>query len=166
MRWAVAVAVIGVALVGACGENQTLVAARHSAYNADRGVVIATIVAYLDERYETPRAVEDSNARPEVDPVAGTISTPWHLVRSNEQRSRKGPEPLQLVTGSYVRFDIAVVDGPPWRVHVVGHAGQMIEGARLMSDAPDDVDWLVLETNGVVADIYRRLEPYAVPVEK
>lgn len=155
---------ISVALTGSCGESQTLTAARHSAYNADKALVMREIVAYLDEHYARRPAIEEPEARPDVDAAAGTISTPWHLLGSNERRDLKQP-PLQVVLADYIRFDIAVVDGPPWRVHVVSHAGQMMAGARVMAEIPGDQQEFVTETNRVTADIYRRLQQYAVPVE-
>jgi hypothetical protein len=94
----------------------------------------------------------------EQDESAGTISTAWRLVGT-----RKAP----MLVGQYIRFDIRITGGPPWRIQVVGHGGEMMDGARLMSEldgAADDMAWIVAGTNRMIVDIHKRLAPYAVQV--
>jgi len=152
--------VIGVALIGACGENATLVAARHSAYNADRGVLMDEIIAYLDQHEFRDRGWATRFPRDdfEVDRQAGTISTAWHLVNAADPK-------MSFPKSDFIRLDITIADGPPWRVRVVSHGGQLMMGAELVSEIAGDEQWLTTATNKVIAEIHRRLERYAVHVD-
>jgi hypothetical protein len=141
--------VIGVALTGACGANQTLTAARHSAYNTDRSVVLREVAAYLRERERGAATVDDA---------AGTISTEWHEVRPET------PGFDEHAGRAFVRTDVVIAGGPPWRLTIRSH-GQRFDNA-VPSNVADDTSWVVSESDRILSGIHRRLERYAVPVEE
>ena len=155
-----------------CATSKKDVAhARSSVYDADFAVVYSAALAAVRDKYPTS----------DEDPVKGTIRTAWHQVAA----SRPGEDPTQVVardpsgvTGSgggftgatgtalertFVRFDVSVLGGRPWRVKVVGRASKWEPGNAVPvelrgADAPA---WLEGRTDSLVVAIHERLASYA-----
>ena len=74
--------------------------------------------------------------------------------------------PTRLAYKKYfVRFDVAVLGGRPWRVKVVGHASSWDPGAAMPSElkGADKPHWLEPRTEALQIAIYKRIARYAVP---
>jgi hypothetical protein len=68
----------------------------------------------------------------------------------------------------FVRFDVSVIGGRPWRVRVMGHAAEWDPGAALPTELKGIAKppWLGPRTDSLQRDIYKRLVAYAVPVKE
>jgi hypothetical protein len=68
----------------------------------------------------------------------------------------------------FIRFDISVIGGRPWRVKVVGHAAEWDPGnampteLRGMAKPP----WLDGRTEALQVSIYRKMKTYAIPMKE
>jgi hypothetical protein len=65
----------------------------------------------------------------------------------------------------FIRFDIAVLGGRPWRVKVVGHASSWDPGAAMPTElhGADKPHWLDGRTEALQIAIYKKVAKYAVP---
>jgi hypothetical protein len=65
----------------------------------------------------------------------------------------------------YIRFDVAVLGGRPWRVKVVGHASSWDPGAAMPTElhGADKPHWLDGRTEALQIAIWKRIKRYAVP---
>jgi hypothetical protein len=75
--------------------------------------------------------------------------------------------PTRLAYKKYfVRFDVAVLGGRPWRVKVVGHASAWDPGAALPTEmkGADKPHWLEGRTESLQIAIYKRIAKYAIPM--
>lgn len=121
----------------------------------------------------------------EEDPVQGVIKTSWHQVKftdpgaddpkSQQVRDRAmgagaaspggalGYSPSLARRLNFIRFDISVVGGRPWRVRVVGKAAQMEPGNALPTElkGASAPHWLAGRTDAMVIAIHRRLKRHA-----
>ena len=68
----------------------------------------------------------------------------------------------------FIRFDVRVDGGRPWRVKVVGHASEWEPGAALPVElrGPSKPHWLEGRTDALTLAIYKRIKPYAVPMKE
>jgi hypothetical protein len=68
----------------------------------------------------------------------------------------------------YIRFDVAVVGGRPWRVKVVGHASSWDPGAAMPTELHGVAKpaWLEPRTDAVQVAIYKRIRQFAVPMKE
>lgn len=150
--------------------------ARASVYDADFAIVYSATVEAIRELYPS----FDEN------PVTGIIKTAWHQVKysdpgADDPKSSQiadramgagnsspggalGYNPSLARKLNFIRFDVNVGGGRPWRVRVVGHASQMVPGNALPvelrgADAPH---WLAGRTDAVIVAIHRRLKKYAI----
>jgi hypothetical protein len=66
----------------------------------------------------------------------------------------------------FIRFDISVAGGRPWRLKVVGHAAEWEPGAALPTElhGPARPSWLEGRTDALVYAIYQKIKKYAVPM--
>ena len=139
MNRVVAVSAVALALsvgcAGCAASDKDVHEARTSGYSTDFAIVYSEALTVVTKLY--PHLVENASA--------GTIRTKWHpiRIRDNEQESQGGvvgdrTNPAE--TGApeqssgafrttrlgaknyYIRFDVAVVGGNPWRIKVEGHA--------------------------------------------
>jgi hypothetical protein len=163
-----------------CGSTKAEVkAAKRSLYDADFAVVFAAVL-------ESARALYPSL---EDNPGAGTIKTAWHQVQyantqdelANQRTLAQGQGlatspalagtsmPTRLAYKRFfVRFDIAVLGGRPWRLKVTGHASEWEPGNAVPSElrGPARPPWLDGRTDALIAAIYKRIKPYAVPMKE
>lgn len=150
--------------------------ARRSVYDADFALVYSAAVEAVRELYPS---FEDN-------PTTGVIKTSWHQVKysdpgaddpkSNQVRDRAvgagdaspsgsqlGYTPSLARKINFIRFDVTVAGGRPWRVRVLGSASQMEPGNAVPSplkgaNAPH---WLNGRTDALTVAIYRKLKRYA-----
>lgn len=166
------------ALVAACGVNKKEVAeARASVYDADFAVVYSAVVAAVRELYP----------RYEDDPGRGVVKTAWHQVKytdpgaddpksvqARDQTAGVGAASPNAGLGynpslarriNFIRFDVYVGGGRPWRVRVVGTASQQEPGNALPTPLSGAAKphWLPGRTDALVVAIHRRLKTYARP---
>src|SRR5690606_19392522 len=118
-----------------------------------------------------PTVVEDARV--------GHIATPWHPI--NVQQGTDDQQiPVQHTAGSqpsafqtttalrkvyFIRFDVRVVGGNPWRVRVEGYASSWKAGEIPTPLKGAEIPpWLEGRVNALEVAIYRRLKQYAVPL--
>lgn len=153
--------------------------ARRAIYDADFAVVYGAALDVTSGLY--PQLAED--------PTKGRISTAWHEVRySNNtddpraqqiqssavadptQSNASSQQPLGSVAQSFkryfIRFDVTVAGGRPWRIRVVGHASEWEPGNAIPSElrGPATPHWLPGRTEALTVAIYKRLKQYAIVV--
>ncbi len=141
--------------------------AKTSGYKTDFAVVYSETLAAVRELY--PNITEDARV--------GTIKTAWHPVRIAEGQDEQqqnptsqqstGPTGFQATTALkkayFVRFDIHVVGGRPWRVRVHALASSWKLGEQPMPLRGADIPaWLEPRKEALEVAIHRRLKQYAV----
>lgn len=164
--------VVAVAAALGCTSKKEIRAAKSSAYDADFAIVFSEALAAVRELYPE---LEDDAAK-------GAIRTAWHQVqfstgqddpRSIQQRDRQtanagvfsgGPQFKRV----FIRFDVTVTGGRPWRVRVSGKASEWEPGNAQPTElrgaaAPS---WLAGRRDALIVAIHRRLKKYAVTVEE
>jgi hypothetical protein len=94
-----------------------------------------------------------NGASPMMNPVPGGTA----LQRNNTTQS--------LTQKYFIRFDVSIVGGRPWRVHVKGHAAEWVPGNAIPSElhGANTPHWLQGRTDELTLAIYERLKAYAKP---
>jgi hypothetical protein len=171
------------ALGAGCGgsNKRDVKAARSSVYNADFAVVFGAALEATRELYPS---LDDS-------PGAGMIKTAWHQVQyantqddlanqrtiAQGQGVGRGMSPALAGTGMptrlaykryFIRFDVSVVGGRPWRLKVVGHASEWEPGNAMPTElhGPARPPWLEGRTDSLTVAIYKRIKAYAIPAKE
>jgi len=174
------IAVAALLLLAACGNKRDLRSAKQSIYDADFAVVYN----------ESMQAVSGLYPRFDEDPASGIIKTAWHQVTYSNGGSEDaastltptqptggqagvvGPTQMPGTTNSnqlykryFIRFDVAVVGGRPWRVRITGHASEWSPGNAIAAELRGAAipHWLAGRTDELTVAIYRRLKAYARP---
>ena len=174
--------------VAACGSKKEIEGAKHSLYDTDFAVVYSAALEATRELYPN---LDDAPGR-------GRISTSWHQVtyasntddlanqqtvanangigqNSAAQQSQGNPGasqagmPTRLAYKRYfIRFDISVAGGRPWRVKVIGHASEWEPGAALPTElhGPAKPSWLEPRTEALQVSIYKRIKNFAIPMKE
>lgn len=170
---------LSIALATGCAAHKKEVdTAKKSLYDADFTVVYS---AALDATRETYPNIEDAPGR-------GAIKTAWHQVTyANNQDDMTNPQTLANAQGVnprsagaasagmptrlaykryFIRFDISVAGGRPWRLKVIGHAAEWEPGAALPTElhGPARPSWLDGRTDALVFAIYQKIKSFAVPM--
>lgn len=178
---AVAISSLVVAALASCGVNKKEVEkAKTSVYDAEFAIVFSAAVAAIRELY--PRVEEDART--------GVIKTAWHQVKFNDPgaddpksvRSRDqtagvgaaspggalGHNPSLARRVNFIRFDVHVAGGRPWRVRVIGTASQLEPGNALPTElrGANKPHWLPGRVDALTVAIHRRLSKYAQPAPK
>lgn len=126
-------------------------------------------------------------------PSNGTIKTAWHQVSyANNQddlaNQRTVAQGQGLAPGStttaaqsaagmptrlaykrhFIRFDISVIGGRPWRVKVIGHAAEWDPGNAMPTELRGMArpPWLDGRIEAMQVAIYRKIKSYAVPMKE
>ena len=140
---AAALAAIALATAGCGATHKEAVDARSSLYDADFALVYSAAVASVRALYPDFKD----------DPTAGKISTVWHQVKysdpgADDPKSQQvsdrangvnatgaagqyGAGPSAARRTNFIRFDVTVTGGRPWRVRVRGAASQLVPGNAL-----------------------------------
>jgi hypothetical protein len=158
-------------VLAACGGSDVEIhEAKTSGYQTDFAIVYS----------QTLEAVRDLYPTLDDDPRIGAIKTAWHPIKiqqgqqdsstPNQQTSNTNQafqQTVNLREHFFVRFDIAVVGGKPWRVRVDGYASSWKAGDALPAvlKGPAIPPWLKGRTEALQLAIYRRLKKYAVKLK-
>lgn len=162
-------------------SKKEIEAAKHSLFDTDFAVVYGAALEATREAYPN---LEDAPGR-------GSIKTAWHQVSyannqddlANQQTVANaqgigGPTsanqaaagmPTRLAYKRYfVRFDVSVAGGRPWRLKVVGHAAEWEPGAALPTELHGVArpSWLEGRTDALLYAIYKRVKAYAIPMKE
>jgi hypothetical protein len=168
-------------LSSACGNKKEVAYAKRSVYDADFSIVYS---AALDVTRDLYPQLNDA-------PGPGKISTAWHQVQygnnqddlSNQrtlaagqgvqsgvgQGARMAGVPTRLAYKRYfIRFDVSVIGGRPWKVKVVGHASEWDPGAAMPSElkGAQRPSWLDGRIDALTVAIYKRLKKVAVQMKE
>jgi len=181
--------VVGVfAATTACSSNKKDVEhARHSVYDVDFAIVYQTALEVTRDHY--PQLNDN--------PGPGKISTAWHQVSyannqddlSNQRTLSQSQGAMATQPGSstpnstgsmagmptrlaykryFVRFDVSVLGGRPWRVKVTGHASEWDPGAAMPTEmrGAQRPAWLDGRIESLQVAIYKRLRNFAIPMKE
>ena len=167
----------------ACGNKADVQRAKRSLYDTDFAIVYSKVLEATREIYPS---VDDN-------PGTGAIKTVWHPVpyggntqddlSGNRSLSTSGANmpmansPAAAQAGMptrlhfkkfFIRFDVTVLGGRPWRVKVIGHASEWEPGAALPVEltGPAKPSWLDPRTDALTLAIYKKLKPYAIPMKE
>jgi hypothetical protein len=166
-------------LASACGNKKEVEHAKHSLYDTDFAIVYS---AALDVTRNLYPQLNDN-------PGPGKISTAWHQVQfannqddlanqrtlAQGQGVQQGAGAAAAMTGVptrlaykryFIRFDVSVIGGRPWRVKVVGHASEWDPGAAMPSElrGAQRPAWLDGRIDSLTVSIYNRIKHFAVPM--
>lgn len=160
----------------ACGGKGEVKEARRSLYDTDFAVVYGTTLDVVRELY--PNLAED--------PTKGKIATAWKQVQyantgAEDQKSIQTQDralgydpnsnnnnltaPNSLAYKRYfIRFDVTVAGGRPWRIRVVGHASEWEPGNAMPSEMKGAATphWLPGRTEALVVAIHKKLKRFAI----
>lgn len=165
--------------VGACKNKQEIHSAKNSVYDADFAIVFSAAVEATRSLY----ANLDDN------PGSGLIKTAWHQVSyASNQDDLANPRTVSQTPGMtgagltpgaaagtptrlaykrhFIRFEVSVVGGRPWRVKVVGQAAEWDPGNALPTPLRGAAKppWLDGRTEALQVAIYRKIRAYARPM--
>jgi hypothetical protein len=172
-----------IAVLATCDHQRKETAlAKHSLYDTDFAQVYSAALSATRQLYPN---LDDH-------PGPGKIGTAWHQVQlaattedlSNQatvaasasagtssgsatQANANIGAPTRLATKRFfIRFDVTVLGGRPWRVKVTGHAAEWEPGAAMPNELRgfSRPSWLTPRTEALQRAIYASLRPYAVPV--
>jgi hypothetical protein len=166
--------------VGCPASKRDIESARRSLYDADFAVLYAAALEATRENYPN---LQDAPGR-------GSIKTAWHQVTYGQnQDDLANPRTLAQAQGVntsstgqtaagmptrlaykrfFIRFDVTIAGGRPWRLKVVGHASEWEPGAALPTELHGIArpSWLEGRTDALLFAIYKRIKPYAVPMKE
>ena len=173
--------------IAACSNKKEVKAAKSSLYDIDFAIVYSAALGVTRELYSN---LDDN-------PGSGQIRTAWHQVQyanntddlSNPTTVAQGQgmststNPGQTVSPGaaaagmptrlaykryFVRFDVTVAGGRPWRVKVVGHAAEWDPGNAMPTELRGIArpPWLDGRIEALQVAIYRRIKPYAIPAKE
>ncbi len=176
-------AVIGFGIsLGGCTNKKEIHSAKHSLFDTDFAIVFSTALEVTRAAYSN---LDDF-------PATGMIKTAWHQVSyANNQDDLSNQRTVAQSQGlpaggtsqgaaaagmptrlaykrQFVRFDISVVGGRPWRVKVIGRAAEWDPGnampteLRGMAKPP----WLDGRTEALQLAIFRKMKQFAVPMKE
>lgn len=164
-------------------SKKEIEAAKHSLYDTDFAVLYGAALEVTRHSYPN---LEEAPGR-------GAIKTAWHQVSyANNQDDLANPQTLanaQGINGStqsgtnqaaagmptrlsykrfFVRFDVSVAGGRPWRLKVVGHAAEWEPGAALPTElhGPARPQWLESRTDALLFAIHKRVKAFAIPMKE
>ena len=166
--------------LSACSNKKEVESAKRSLYDTEFAVVFSAALSATRDLYPT---INDA-------PGPGKISTAWHQVSyannqddlgnqrtlAQQQGVTPGASTSQQMAGVptrlaykryFIRFDVQVIGGRPWRVKVIGHASEWEPGNALPTEmkGAQRPAWLDGRTEALQVAIYRRIKNFAVPMK-
>ena len=179
-----------VAALAACGgTKKEIQTAKHSLYDADFATVFTAALDATRELYpnlnDSPgpgkiatawhqvvfgNTADDSDMQTSMT-VPGAIGNPaigGSPTGAVSPAAGTAGMPTQLVSKRYfVRFEISVIGGRPWKVKVVGHASEWDPGAAMPVEmhGANRPAWLDPRIEQLEVAIYRRIKKYARPMK-
>ncbi|MEO8701091.1 MAG: hypothetical protein ABI867_13665 [Kofleriaceae bacterium] len=172
--------IIVVVAATACGNKAEVARAKRSVYDTDFAVVYQAVLESTRELY--PNITDH--------PGAGAIKTAWHQVSyannqddmtgnrslSTSGTNNIGTSPAAGAAGMptrlaykrfFIRFDLLVAGGRPWRVRVVGHASEWDPGAAMPVElvGPARPPWLDGRIDALTVAIYKKMKKVAVAMK-
>jgi hypothetical protein len=166
-------AAAAVCATGCPASKKQIATARQSVYDTDFSVVFS---AALDATRDVYPNLDDAPGR-------GVIKTAWHQVSyANNQDDLANPKTVAQTQGVsagaaaagmptrlaykryFIRFDVTVAGGRPWRLKVIGHAAEWEPGAAMPTELHGVArpSWLEGRTDALLFAIYKRLKSYAI----
>lgn len=167
-----ALAIFAAAACAACVTKKEVERAKTSSYDTEFAIAFEAAAAATREQY--PNLTEA--------PQKGLITTAWHQVYlagdatdpTGAQASSRAPggthTPATELPGDsalkryFIRFDVSVAGGRPWRIRVVGRAAQWDSGNAVPTELRGATRprWLEARTESLQVGIFKRLEKHAV----
>lgn len=158
----VVVCLLGATL--ACGASSAeRKAARASGYKAEFALVYAQALEVVRQSY--PYLEEN--------PTTGIIKTAWHPVNINTDVEDSPAGSRSALPGTrtaqkryFIRFQVYVVGGDPWRIRVDGQASEWdVGGVPAELHGANQPHWLRGRIESLEVAMYRRLKQHAVPLK-
>lgn len=183
-------ALLAIALAACSNNKKEVQAARHSLYDTDFAVVYSAALTATRELYPNlddnpgPGKIATSWHQVQYANCAGAGSTcDDSLVNQQVLAQQQGVQqggaaspaaamagmPTRLAYKRYfIRFDVHVLGGRPWRVKVTGHASSWDPGAAMPVElrGADKPHWLDGRTEALQVAIYKRVRQYAIPAKE
>jgi hypothetical protein len=177
-------------MLAACGSSKKEVqAAKHSLYDTDFAIVYSAALTATRELYPNlddnpgPGKISTSWHQVQYANCAGAGSTCDDTMQSQtvvaqQQGVQTGTaSPAAAMAGMptrlaykryFIRFDVHVLGGRPWRVKVTGHASSWDPGAAMPVEmkGADKPHWLEGRTEALQVAIYKRIHQYAIPMKE
>ncbi len=171
-----AACLVGAIAFGGCAASaEEIRTARTSGYKTDFAIVYSNVLQVVRGRY--PGFRENASA--------GTIKTAWHPIRITHQGTggQNNQSGQDLATSSnaqssaiasanvqrrryFIRFDIFVVGGKPWRVRIHGYASEWELGAvPTVLQGANIPTWLKGRTDALYVELHKRLAKHAVKLK-
>lgn len=167
--------------IAGCKNKKEIQYAKSSAYDTDFAVVFNAALEATRSLYMN---LDDF-------PSSGKIKTAWHqvayannqddlsnqrIVAQSQGLTSSSVSSAQAAAGMptrlaykrhFIRFDVSVVGGRPWRVKVVGHAAEWDPGNAMPTELRGAArpPWLDGRTEALQVAIYRKIKQYAVPLK-
>ncbi|MGE5184700.1 MAG: nuclear transport factor 2 family protein [Acidobacteriota bacterium] len=172
----------------ACTSKKEVNAAKHSLYDTDFAIVYQAALEATREHYPNlddnpgPGRIQtawhqvqfsncpasgstcDDSANALVLNPGGASATAGGVPTQNGATAM----PTRLAYKRYfVRFEVSVIGGRPWRVKVVGHASEWDPGAAMPVEmrGANKPPWLDPRTDALRVSIYKRIKQYAIPMK-
>lgn len=160
------------ALLAGCLSKKDIEEAKVSSYDTEFAVVFDATAQAVREPY--PNLTET--------PQKGLIATSWHQVYlAGDATDPHGAQAASRATGGsampapglpgdtalkryFIRFDVNVSGGRPWRIRLTGRAAQWDAGNAVPTELRGAArpPWLENRTDALLVAIHRRLKKFAV----
>jgi hypothetical protein len=166
---------------GCPASKKEVETAKHSVYDAEFAVIYSAALEATREAYPN---LEDAPGR-------GAIKTAWHQVSyANNQDDLANPKVVSASQGPvaqqaggqsaagmptrlaykryFVRFDVTIAGGRPWRLKVVGHASEWEPGNAQPTElhGANRPQWLEGRTDALLVAIHKRVKGFALPMKE
>lgn len=174
--------------VAACGSSRKEVeSARHSLYDTDFAIVYSAALEATRDLYPNlddnpgPGKIQTSWHQVQYSNCAGAGSTCDDMVNQRVIAQQQGVNPAaggaaqmagmptRLAYKRYfIRFEIHVLGGRPWRVKVKGHASSWDPGAAMPVElkGADKPHWLDGRTEALQVAIWKKIRQYAIAMKE
>lgn len=178
--------------VAGCTNKKDVEYAKHSQYDADFAIVYQAALEAVRELYpnidDAPGSgkiltawhpVSFANQQDDMlNPQTLTSTNGCGTASATSTAQTCGTSPTAGMGGMpqrglalkrrYIRFDVSVVGGRPWKVKVTGHASEWDPGAAMPTELRGAAKppWLLPRTEAVQVAIYKRIKQFAIPMKE